>query len=55
MALNDAMKNRLVGIRRSYLTLAEYLSDPDVISNDNLLGLGTVLHDLAEDVGVGDG
>mmetsp|Transcript_9623 Transcript_9623/g.15779 ORF Transcript_9623/g.15779 Transcript_9623/m.15779 type:complete len:442 (-) Transcript_9623:136-1461(-) len=37
MALDDAMKNRLDGIRRSYLTLTERLGDPDVISNSNLL------------------
>ena len=37
MALNDAMKNRLVGIRCSYLTLTERLGDPGVISNSNIL------------------
>ena len=37
MALDNAMKNRLVGIRRSYLTLTKRLGDPDVISNSNIL------------------
>lgn len=37
MALDDAMKTRLDGIRRSYQALTERLGDPDVISNSNLL------------------
>jgi len=37
MALDDAMKSRLDGIRRSYQSLTERLGDPDVISNSNLL------------------
>ena len=37
MVLDSAMKNRLVGIRRSYLTLTERLGDPDIISNSNIL------------------
>ena len=37
MALDDAMKNRLVGIRRSYLTLTKRLGNPNVISNSNIL------------------
>ena len=37
MALDDAMKNRLEGIRRSYQALTERLGDPDVIANSNLL------------------
>eukprot|EP00571_Detonula_confervacea_P008015 CAMPEP_0172314644 /NCGR_PEP_ID=MMETSP1058-20130122/23014_1 /TAXON_ID=83371 /ORGANISM="Detonula confervacea, Strain CCMP 353" /LENGTH=420 /DNA_ID=CAMNT_0013028563 /DNA_START=72 /DNA_END=1334 /DNA_ORIENTATION=+ len=37
MALDDQMKSRLDGIRRSYLSLTERLGDPDVISNSNLL------------------
>lgn len=31
------MKERLDGIRRSYLALTERLADPDVIGNSNLL------------------
>jgi len=37
MALDDAMKTRLEGIRRSYQALTERLGDPDVIANSNLL------------------
>ncbi len=37
MALDDAMKTRLDGIRRSYQALTERLGDPDVIANSNLL------------------
>ncbi len=37
MALDDAMKSRLDGIRRSYQALTERLADPDVIANSNLL------------------
>lgn len=37
MALDDAMKTRLDGIRRSYQALTERLGDPDVIGNSNLL------------------
>jgi len=36
-ALDDAMKNRLDGIRRSYQALTERLADPDVINDSNLL------------------
>ena len=35
--LDDAMKTRLDGIRRSYQALTERLADPDVIGNSNLL------------------
>lgn len=35
--LDDAMKARLDGIRRSYQALTERLADPDVIGNSNLL------------------
>jgi len=37
MALDTAMKSRLDGIRRSYLSLTERLGDPDVIADSNLL------------------
>ena len=37
MALDDAMKSRLDGIRRSFQALTERLGDPDVISDSNLL------------------
>ena len=37
MALDDAMKTRLDGIRRSYQALTERLADPDVIADSNLL------------------
>ena len=37
MALDDAMKSRLEGIRRSFQALTERLGDPDVISDSNLL------------------
>lgn len=37
MALDDAMKSRLDGIRRSYQALTERLADPDVIADSNLL------------------
>ena len=37
MALDDAMKTRLDGIRRSYQALTERLADPDVIGNSTLL------------------
>ncbi|KAL7479017.1 hypothetical protein ACHAW6_004768 [Cyclotella cf. meneghiniana] len=37
MVLDTAMKSRLDGIRRSYLTLTERLADPDVIADSNLL------------------
>ena len=37
MALDDAMKARLEGIRRSYQALTERLADPDVIGDSNLL------------------
>lgn len=37
MALDDAMKSRLDGIRRSYQALTERLADPDIIGNSNLL------------------
>lgn len=37
MSLDDAMKSRLDGIRRSYQALTERLADPDVIANSNLL------------------
>lgn len=37
MALDDSMKTRLDGIRRSYQALTERLADPDVIGNSNLL------------------
>ncbi len=37
MALDDAMKARLEGIRRSFQALTERLGDPDVISDSNLL------------------
>mmetsp|Transcript_7010 Transcript_7010/g.15079 ORF Transcript_7010/g.15079 Transcript_7010/m.15079 type:complete len:418 (+) Transcript_7010:119-1372(+) len=37
MALDSSMKERLDGIRRSYLALTERLADPDVIGNSNLL------------------
>lgn len=37
MALDDGMKSRLEGIRRSYKALTERLGDPDVISDPNLL------------------
>jgi peptide chain release factor 1 len=37
MALDDAMKSRLDGIRRSYRALTERLGDPDVIANSSLL------------------
>lgn len=36
-AMDDAMKNRLEGIRRSYQALTERLADPDVIADSNLL------------------
>lgn len=36
-AMDDAMKNRLDGIRRSYQALTERLADPDVIADSNLL------------------
>jgi len=35
--LDDAMKTRLDGIRRSYQALTERLADPDVIGDSNLL------------------
>jgi peptide chain release factor 1 len=37
MVLDTAMKSRLDGIRRSYLSLTERLGDPDVIADSNLL------------------
>lgn len=37
MAMDDAMINRLEGIKRSYQALTERLADPDVISDSNLL------------------
>lgn len=37
MALDDAMKSRLDGIRRSFQALTERLGDPDVIADSNLL------------------
>lgn len=37
MVLDTAMKSRLDGIRRAYLTLTERLADPDVIADSNLL------------------
>lgn len=37
MAMDDAMINRLDGIRRSYQALTERLADPDVIADSNLL------------------
>jgi hypothetical protein len=37
MAMDDAMLNRLEGIKRSYQALTERLGDPDVISDSNLL------------------
>ena len=37
MVMDDAMVNRLDGIRRSYLQLTERLADPDVIADSNLL------------------
>jgi peptide chain release factor 1 len=37
MALEDAMKSRLDGIRRSFQALTERLGDPDVIADSNLL------------------
>jgi len=37
MAIDDGMKARLEGIRRSYRALTERLGDPDVISDPNLL------------------
>ena len=35
--LDDAMKSRLDGIRRSFQALTERLGDPDVIADSNLL------------------
>jgi len=37
MAMDEAMINRLQGIKRSYLSLTERLGDPDVIADSNLL------------------
>lgn len=37
MAMDDAMLNRLNGIKRSYEALTERLGDPDVIGDSNLL------------------
>jgi hypothetical protein len=37
MTLDNAMKSRLEGIRRSYQALTERLADPDVIADSNLL------------------
>ena len=37
MAMDEAMINRLQGIKRSYLSLTERLGDPDVLSDSNLL------------------
>ena len=37
MALDNAMKSRLDGIKRSYQALTERLADPDVIADSNLL------------------
>ena len=37
MAIDDAMAERLNGIRRSYNALTERLADPDVINDSNLL------------------
>jgi peptide chain release factor 1 len=37
MALDDQMRSRLDGIRRSYQALTERLGDPDVIADSNLL------------------
>lgn len=37
MVMDEAMVNRLDGIRRSYQALTERLGDPDVIADSNLL------------------
>jgi len=37
MAMDEAMLNRLEGIKRSYQALTERLGDPDVISDSSLL------------------
>ena len=37
MAMDDAMIERLSGIRRSYQALTERLGDPDVIADSKLL------------------
>lgn len=37
MAMDDAMRNRLDGITRSYQALTERLGDPDVIADSKLL------------------
>jgi peptide chain release factor 1 len=50
MALDDAMKSRLDGIRRSYQALTERLADPDVIANSNLLR--QVMKDRSQSVDV---
>lgn len=37
MAMDSAMENRLMGIKRSYQALTERLGDPDVIGDSKLL------------------
>jgi len=37
MVVDDAMKGRLDGIKRSYQALTERLGDPDVVNDSNLL------------------
>ncbi len=37
MVMDEAMMNRLDGIKRSYQALTERLGDPDVIADSNLL------------------
>lgn len=50
MALDDAMKSRLDGIRRSFQALTERLADPDVIADSNLLRKVMKDRSLSEEV-----